>query len=394
MEKAAYRQQKVNSNCDNLFLEKPFIIVRNKTVNEPKRLRGKRGTDLLQALQHLGHVGFLALVGLEGEIHRDAVQRYFGHVSRQVPARKRRPAVYPAARAGRGLHRRCHVERPTGIGAGSFPRRNTERPGFRLVRRDGTFPADPQGSPGRGLRGTRDPGRGLRGTRGAARRPRTSRQVWCDPTRFPGPPPAAPARLPGTPGPWRRLPWQHGQRSGDSRPSPPVRNPRARITCCLLPSRAVRNFRRKLSRELRRCLGNGAGRWLPVGPAVAVGPGPGPFPPGWRGRERGWGGSGAVSCELLWRPEGPRAGGDQVRWGLGPAGPGGKRDPGLRRVPPPLPDTGCSAGGSPRRFPSCVRGGGRGLAPKRQKIGYLVAKSGKAAAFLKLLSPARFPWGM
>ena len=83
-----------------------------------------------------------------------------------------------------------------------------------------------------------------------------------------------------------------------------------------------------------------------------------PGPPARRRGASGAGGSGAVSCELLWRSEGPRAEGDQVRWDLGSAGPRGKRDLGLGRGPPPHPDQtlGGSAGGSLSRFPPLCSG--------------------------------------
>jgi len=124
-----------------------------------------------------------------------------------------------------------------------------------------------------------------------------------------------------------------------------VQNPRAWITW-LHPSSAVRHFRPTLSRELRRCPGNGPGRRLRVaggpchgGAAWAWG---GPSPAGWWG-VGGAGRPGAASRERLWRLEGPRAGGDQVRWGLGPAGLEGSgtrawgEAPGQTRVRQPPP---------------------------------------------------------
>lgn len=256
MEKAAYRPQKVNLNCDNLF-----SLLWLET-NEPKRLRAGGGTHLLQALEHLGHVGLLALVGLEGEIHRDAVQRYLGHVFPHVPARKRRPAVYPAATPRRGC--------TAGV-------TKSDRPESGQVRLHNGIPKSPHfasyfgtgahGSPGRRLTGTRGPARAWPRTSrllqyARARLPRTPgplRPAFLTPhPAFPGPS-AARARLPGLPGPWRQLPWERGQRGGGS-PSPPVQNPRACVTCHHPPpSRAVRNFRPALPRELRRCLGNRGG---------------------------------------------------------------------------------------------------------------------------------------
>ncbi|XP_074965174.1 uncharacterized protein LOC142064309 [Phalacrocorax aristotelis] len=119
----------------------------------------------------------------------------------------------------------------------------------------------------------------------------------------------------------RRLPRKRGRPC--SRPSPPappfgIPAPPSRDPPPT-PSRTVRDFRQELSRELPRLSRERGG---------AVGPGLGePAPPGNEG-------SGAIACELQRRPERPRAGRDRVRWGSGPARPGGNRDPGLGRTPP------------------------------------------------------------